>query len=92
VVEGAAGNGLPSGDESLPPERPQAPNQVDSIIQRWLVDLWLLSTGEEADTGSPFAREKDGEAFAMVCGGQLCLLKSKPSTVDALRWVGIEVS
>ncbi len=71
---------------------PQGRAEVDSIIDRWFTDLWLLSTGEEVNGASTSTFERDGQALAIICNGQMQLLTSPLSTLGVLRSVGIEMS
>jgi hypothetical protein len=76
-------------NQTVPLNRPQ---QVNTIIHEWLTDIWLLTTGEEIGpdlTGSP---KHNGRPLAVVCDGQMKLMESKVTTLDALRSVGIEMS
>ncbi|MFN0086913.1 MAG: hypothetical protein ACKVX9_16095 [Blastocatellia bacterium] len=72
-------------------EIPLQQEKVNLIIHEWLTDMWLLTTGEEMklDGGS---KKHNGRPLAIVCDGQMKLMESKPSTLDALRIVGIEMS
>jgi hypothetical protein len=54
--------------------------------------MWLLVTGEEFKDHSFGLNRCDGKPFAMICGGQMRLLESRPFALDALRAVGIEMS
>jgi hypothetical protein len=76
----------------MPLVQPQLQAQVNSMIHEHLTDMWLLVTGEEAKDQSLGKKRYDGKPFAMVCGGQMRLLESRPFTLDALRVVGIEMS
>ena len=66
--------------------------QVNSMIHEHLTDMWLLVTGEDLKNNPLGAKRYDGKPFAMVCGGQMRLLESRPFALDALRAVGIEMS
>lgn len=77
---------------ALPLVQPQLQAQVNSMIHEHLTDMWLLVTGEEAKDNRLGNKRYDGKPFAMVCGGQMRLLESRPFTLDALRAVGIEMS
>ena len=79
-----------SSDDRAPQlEEPKVQGKVDAVIHEWFTDLWLLITGEEMRDDVPFRIKKDGRAFAMLCGGQLRLLESKPSALNALHSVGV---
>jgi hypothetical protein len=80
-------------ENKLPQTGPsQGKAEVDSIIDQWFTDLWLLSTGEEVSGASAPGLERDGRALAMICNGQMHLLGSPLSTLSVLRSVGIEMS
>ena len=66
--------------------------KVNLVIHEWLTDMWLLTTGEQIDADSIHNKKHNGRPLAIVCDGQMKLTKSKPSTLDALRAVGIEMS
>lgn len=83
---------LPLDPPVLPMVQPQLQAQVNSMIHEHLTDMWLLVTGEEAKDNRLGSKRYDGKPFAMVCGGQMRLLESRPFTLDALRAVGIEMS
>jgi hypothetical protein len=83
---------LPQEEVVLVVEQPHLQEKVNHIIHEWLTDLWLLLTGEELDEGFTSGSERDGRAFAMVCNGELHLLGSRVSALNALRSVGIEMS
>ena len=78
-----------SDDRAPQLESPKIEGKVDAVIHEWFTDLWLLITGEEMSDDAPFRIKRDGRAFAMLCGGQLRLLESKPSALDALHSVGV---
>lgn len=75
-----------------PIERPNLQEKVNLIIHEWLTDMWLLTTGEELDADSTLNKKHNGRPLAIVCDGQMKLMESKPSALDALRAVGIEMS
>ena len=66
--------------------------KVNLVIHEWLTDMWLLTTGEQIDADSITNKKHNGRPLAIVCDGQMKLTESKPSTLDALRAVGIEMS
>jgi len=66
--------------------------KVNLVIHEWLTDMWLLTTGEQIDADSTPNKKHNGRPLAIVCDGQMKLTESKPSTIDALRAVGIEMS
>ncbi len=66
--------------------------KVNLVIHEWLTDMWLLTTGEQIDADSTPNKKHNGRPLAIVCDGQMKLTESKPSTLDALRAVGIEMS
>jgi hypothetical protein len=65
--------------------------EVDSLIEQGMTDLWLLLAGEGL-ASRPYRRNHDGQPFAVALDGQLHLLGSKPSVLDALRSVGLDLS
>ena len=76
----------------LPLVQPQLQARVNSLIHENLTDMWLLITGEDVKEDPLASKHFDGKPFAMVCGGQMRLLESRPFALDALRAVGIEMS
>ncbi len=79
-----------SSDDRAPQfESPKIQGKVDAVIHEWFTDLWLLIAGEEMRDEAPLRTERDGRAFAMLCDGQLRLLESKPSALNALYSVGV---
>lgn len=85
------GSGLLAEDKAMPFEFPKLREKVDSIIDQWFTDMWLLLSGEELNASS-LELPKDGHAFAMICGGQLHLLESRFSAMNRLRSVGLDMS
>jgi hypothetical protein len=79
-------------DQTVPLNRPQMQQQVNTIIHEWLTDMWLLTTGEELDADLTGGPKHNGRPVAVVCDGQMKLMESKVNTLDALRSVGIEMS
>jgi hypothetical protein len=79
-------------DDSVPLNRPQLQQKVNTIIHEWLTDIWLLTTGEEMETDINGSTKHNGRPLAVVCDGQMKLMESKVTTLDALRSVGIEMS
>ena len=79
-------------DRTVPVDHPQLQEKVNTIIHEWLTDIWLLTTGEEADADFIQTKKHNGRPLAIVCDGQMRLMESKPMTLDALRAVGIEMS
>jgi hypothetical protein len=79
-------------DETILLNRPQMQQQVNTIIHEWLTDMWLLTTGEEIETDFTGSKKHNGRPLAIVCDGQMKLMESKMTTLDALRSVGIEMS
>ncbi|MGE0130106.1 MAG: hypothetical protein AB7U82_18635 [Blastocatellales bacterium] len=73
-------------------EHPNLQEKVNLVIHEWLTDMWLLTTGEQIDADSTANRKHNGRPLAIVCDGQMKLMESKLSTLDALRAVGIEMS
>jgi hypothetical protein len=78
--------------QSVPDDHPRQQEKVNSIIHEWLTDMWLLTTGEEMNIDLTLNKKFNGRTIAIVCDGQMKLTESKPSTLDALRAVGIEMS
>jgi len=85
------GGNLLADEKAVQFDFPKLRDKVDSIIDRWFTDLWLLISGEELDASS-FALHKDGQAFAMVLGGQMHLLESRFSALNTLRSVGLDMA
>ncbi|HZS07811.1 MAG TPA: hypothetical protein VFD58_23455 [Blastocatellia bacterium] len=85
------GNGLSTNDGQLLPKVPELREEVDSIIEQGLTDLWLLLAGEGLNT-QPYLKNHDGQAFAIICGGQVHLLSPKLFALDALRSVGLDLA
>jgi hypothetical protein len=79
-------------NDSVPLNRPQLQQKVNTIIHEWLTDIWLLTTGEEMETDINGSTKHNGRPLAVVCDGQMKLMESKVTTLDALRSVGIEMS
>jgi hypothetical protein len=77
---------------ALSVKQPNIQEKVNLIIHEWLTDMWLLTTGEQMDADSSSNKKHNGRPLAIVCDGQMKLMESKPSTLDALRAVGIEMS
>ncbi len=73
-------------------DHPHLQEKVNSIIHEWLTDMWLLTTGEDMNFDFSHGKRHNGRPLAIVCDGQMRLLESKPTTLDALRAVGIEMS
>ena len=92
----AVNNSIESGtavdSHAMAVEVPQQQEKVNLIIHEWLTDMWLLTTGEEMKMDGPSSKKHNGRPLAIVCDGQMKLMESKPSTLDALRIVGIEMS
>ncbi|MBS1812801.1 MAG: hypothetical protein JST84_31835 [Acidobacteria bacterium] len=65
--------------------------KVDEIIDRGFSDMWLLLDGEEFDRDVSKGIWRDGRAFAMVVGDQVCLLGPKFSAINALLSVGVSM-
>ena len=73
-------------------KHPNIQEKVNLVIHEWLTDMWLLTTGEQIDADSTANKKHNGRPLAIVCDGQMKLMESKLSTLDALRAVGIEMS
>ncbi len=78
-------------DDHLLPRTPELREEVDSLIEQGMTDLWLLLAGEGLGART-YRMNHDGQAFAMAFDGQMHLLGSKPSAMDALRSVGLDLS
>lgn len=72
-------------------EIPALRDQVNSIIHDGLTDMWLLLTGEELEALQPRADRLDGRPMAVVFGGQVQMLTSRPFALEMLRVLGIEM-
>jgi hypothetical protein len=92
AINNAPENELAVENRVGPIERLNLQEKVNLIIHEWLTDMWLLTTGEEIDADSTINKKHNGRPLAIVCDGQMKLMESKPSTLDALRAVGIEMS
>jgi hypothetical protein len=79
-------------EETVSLDRPEMQQKVNTIIHEWLTDMWLLTTGEEIEIDFNGSKKHNGRPLAIVCDGQLKLMESKMTTLDALRSVGIEMS
>jgi hypothetical protein len=79
-------------NRSIPVERPYLQEKVNLIIHEWLTDMWLLTTGEDLSSEAHSSKRHNGRPIAIVCDGQMKLMESRPSTLDALKTVGIEMS
>jgi hypothetical protein len=79
-------------EETVSLNRPQLQQKVNTIIHEWLTDMWLLTTGEEIEIDFTGSKKHNGRPLAIVCDGQMKLMESKITTLDALRSVGIEMS
>ncbi len=92
----AVNNGVETGpaieNQGVSVEHPNLQEKVNLVIHEWLTDMWLLTTGEQMDADSVINKKHNGRPLAIICDGQMKLMESKPSTVDALRAVGIELS
>jgi hypothetical protein len=92
AVKSSFESNLSVDNQSVPNELPRQQEKVNSIIHEWLTDMWLLTTGEEMNLDLTLNKKYNGRTIAIVCDGQMRLTESKPSTLDALRVVGIEMS
>jgi hypothetical protein len=70
---------------------PEFKDQVDLIIHEGLNDMWLLLTGEEIKGGFRLPERRDGRAIGILWDGQVHMLTSKPSALETLRVLGIEM-
>ena len=92
AVNNATSNDLAFEDKAVSVEHPKLQEKVNSVIHEWLTDMWLLTTGEHLGSDSIPHKKHNGRPLAIVCDGQMKLTESKPSTLNALRAVGIEMS
>jgi len=79
-------------DRAVPVEAIQLQEKVNSYIHERLTDMWLLTTGEDFEVEFVSNFKHNGRPLAIVSGGQLRLMESRPVALDALRTVGIEMS
>jgi hypothetical protein len=92
AVNNAKRNDLAIEEKAMSVEHPNLQEKVNLVIHEWLTDMWLLTTGEHIDADSTPHKKHNGRPLAIVCDGQMKLTESKPSTLSALRAVGIEMS
>lgn len=92
AVNNAKRNDLAIEENAVSVECPDLQEKVNLVIHEWLTDMWLLTTGERIDADSTPRKKHNGRPLAIVCDGQMKLTESKPSTLSALRAVGIEMS
>jgi hypothetical protein len=92
AVNNAKSNDLAIEDKAVSVEHPNLQEKVNLVIHEWLTDMWLLTTGEQIDADSTPHKKHNGRPLAIVCDGQMKLTESKPSALNALRAVGIEMS
>ncbi|HEU0184173.1 MAG TPA: hypothetical protein VFS27_02595 [Blastocatellia bacterium] len=91
AVNNAKSDDLAIDDKAVSVEHPELQEKVNLVIHEWLTDMWLLTTGEQIADSTPH-KKHNGRPLAIVCDGQMKLMESKPSTLNALRAVGIEMS
>lgn len=70
---------------------PELKDRVESIIHEGLNDMWLLLTGEEITSGFRLPERRDGRPLGLLWDGQVHMLTSKPSALETLRVLGIEM-
>jgi hypothetical protein len=92
AVNNSVETNLAIDNRTVPVDHPQLQEKVNSIIHEWLTDMWLLTTGEDMDFDLTYHKKHNGRPLAIVCDGQMRLTESKPTTLDALHAVGIEMS
>jgi hypothetical protein len=92
AVNNAKSDDLAIEDKAMSVEQPELQEKVNLVIHEWLTDMWLLTTGEHVSSDSTLQKKHNGRPLAIVCDGQMKLTESKPSTLNALRAVGIEMS
>jgi hypothetical protein len=92
AVNNVAENEHPAENRTVSVKQPDLQERVNLIIHEWLTDMWLLTTGEHIDIDADNCKKHNGRPLAIMCGGQMRLVESKFSTLDALRTVGIEMS
>ena len=67
--------------------------EVNLMIHGWLTDVWLLTTGEDLSEETLKGKHTSrGRPLALASDGQMRLLGSRSTTLEALRDVGIEMS
>lgn len=72
-------------------EIPELKEQVNSIIHEGLNDMWLLLTGEAIIGTHRSGERRDGRPIGLLWNGQVHMLASKPSALETLRVLGIEM-
>jgi hypothetical protein len=92
AVNNAKSDDLAIEDKAVSVEHPELQEKINLVIHEWLTDMWLLTTGEQLNADSTLHKKHNGRPLAIVCDGQMKLTESKPSTLNALRAVGIEMS
>ncbi len=83
-------NGFAS-NQAVAFELPELNERVNSIIHEGLNDMWLLLTGEEIERVYRLPERRDGRAIGLLWDGQVHMLASKPSAIETLRVLGIEM-
>lgn len=87
----AVGGALAAAEKFSISGSPVLRQEVDSMIEQTMTDLWLILAGEGLNL-IPYKRHHDGRAFAMIFDDQICLLSPKLSALDALRSVGLDLA
>ncbi|MEP7270160.1 MAG: hypothetical protein ABI882_01585 [Acidobacteriota bacterium] len=77
--------------DAAPFEFPELKEQINSIIHEGLNDMWLLLTGEEIKGRHRSGERRDGRPIGLLWGDQVHMLTSKPTAIETLRILGIEM-
>ncbi len=72
-------------------ELPELKEQINSMIHEGLNDMWLLLTGEEIKGTHRSGERRDGRPIGLLWNGQVHMLASKPTALETLRVLGIEM-
>lgn len=83
-------NGFAS-NQAVEFELPELKERVNSIIHEGLNDMWLLLTGEEIKAVYRLPERRDGRAIGLLWDGQVHMLTAKPTALETLRVLGIEM-
>ena len=80
-----------AGTEEVVFDVPALKEQVNSMIHEGLNDMWLLLSGEEITGYYRMGERRDGRALGLLWDGQVHMLTSKPTALETLRVLGIEM-
>lgn len=72
-------------------EVPALKERVNSLIHEGLNDMWMLLTGEEIKEVFRRGDYRENRAIGLLWDGQVHMLTSKPSALESLRVLGIEM-